>query len=351
MKFSTTAVFSLLFVVVVAFYVQFESPIQTLKNIPMPGRMSHRLLLLETQDFVKKIQIGWAQKKEDMTLERKGSDWMITQPLHYAADPVMARGLASALEVSLKIRRLMPEKGWADYGLERPHLKLGVQTEKGQGGMRFLLFGDRSPIGDFLFARWEGEKEYFLLPAELEKIFDRTVYSLREKRIFRKNLNDAAKVRVQVSPPSHAPSDTYELERHGEIWYWMEPVSILGETVTKEKMAEVLGLFKGLYIKEFLDRERKRPGELGISEASSFLSVTGKTEGETEVLEIGKAANAKDAFYAKRRDEGVVFLVAKGNLDKIFERLQSFVREAKKSNEPASPAPAREDSAVEAEDW
>ena len=326
MKSSTTAVISLLFVTVAGAYYYFN-PEDSARSRPEILH-STRILPLAEKEEISRIEIHPPKKsagppslaaenagqKNSLVLEKKGGKWRLASPVSYAADPVVSEGLETALLVSTKARRLFREKDWSEYGLGNPAFKIGVGIEPG-GKNRVLALGDVSPVAEQIYARWEGEEEYFLVDANLKKAFDKSLYSLREKRIFRRPLEEAAKVHVKTF------SGDYELARQKDSWYWLEPIVILGEPAADSAVREILEGISGLYIKEFLDGTKKKDRELGLSGLGPSISVWGKGK-DPEVLWAGREAAGRDGFFARRQDEGVVLLVASGNLRAFFEKVE-----------------------------
>lgn len=317
MKFSVTVIFFLLFILVVAAYLYLvpeeELPAQR------PPSLTMKLLPLEEDDEVVGIEIEDLENGESISLSRSREGWHLVYPVDYPADQLMAEGLVKALTLSSKARRLVPEKDWKEYGLDKPALKIGVETKR-KPGMRTLLFGDASPVGNFIYGRWEGENEYFLLNADLKAAFERTAYSLREKRVFRMPIFAIEKVRLKTA------SGQYEILKRDGNWVWMEPIRLLGEEVGKVSMDEFLTQIRDLFIKEFPEETTRGYKEMGFSMSGSFIKITGKEESESEVLSLGGDLETKDAYYGKRKGESMPFLIARGNIRRLFETLETIAQ-------------------------
>ncbi len=326
MKASVTVTFTFLFLAVAALYAR-------LNPATLPGVLDStagplRVLPLLNDGGVQWMQIQNLEKKETVTLQKKDGIWRISFPVSYPADPLIAEGLATALKISSKARRLFPERGWEEYGLLKPSLKIGVEAEPGR--RRYLYLGDASPVGHFVFAKWEGEKEYFLVQADLKKAFERSVYSLRLKQIFRTPPNEITKIHVR------ALDGDYEILKKGQKWFWMEPIPILGKPVPKKQSDEILAVIADLYVKNFLDEEQGSRQALGFSATSSSVKLWGGAAGKTpEVLKIGREAGTQDAYYGLRENEKTVFLVARGNIRVLFQMMETLAQSAAAS--PAKP--------------
>lgn len=327
MKTSVTVTFSVLFLVVAALYVR-------LNPVALPGGASVssgpvlRVLPLLNDGGVQWMQIQNLEKKETVTLQKKDGVWRISFPVASPADPLMVEGLATALKLSSKARRLFPERDWDEYGLLKPSLKIGVEAEPGQ--RRYLYLGDPSPVSNFVFAKWEGEKEYFLVQADLKRAFERSVYSLRLKQIFRTPLDEITKIHIRTL------NADYEILKKGQKWFWMEPIPILGKPVSKKQSDEILAVIADLYVKDFLDGEKQSPGALGFSVTSPSVKLwKGSAKTTAEVLKIGKESGPQDAYYGLKENEKNFFLMARGNIRTLFQMMETLGQSAAAA--PAKP--------------
>jgi hypothetical protein len=317
-KLSVAAVILLLFAMVLGCYVylsvgDWRSPVKS----PEVAQ-SMQLLPLRDGDAIRRMQIQNASKNLNVTLEYDQNHWMMISPVRYPADEMLSEGFVTALKLSTKARRLMPEKGWDEYGLLKPAIKVGIETQK-DPKKRFLYLGDVAPTGNFIYARWENESEYFLLNADLRKVFDQTVYALRMKKVFRMPLKDITKVTLVNS------SGTWELSKIDEGWYWVEPLAILGDEVEKRDLDFIFSELERFHIKDFLDSSKKTKSELGFTSMSPFLRINNQ-KAETETLRLGGELPARDAFYGMRDGEPTLFLVSRGNFENFFRELEGVTR-------------------------
>ena len=315
MKFSVTATFTALFLVVAGFYVTLV-PQRQQDAAGLQSLAADHLLRLKDDDDVEKLRIQIAGSPSTITLERSAGKWKLTEPVEYPADPLIADGLATALKLSPVMRRLVPEKGWAEYGLEESALVVGVKTVK-QKDWRLLHFGDNSPLGDMVYARWDGEKEYVLVKTDVKRAFQRSVYSLRLKRVFRVPLDKIRKIRLRTA------SGDYVLAQRKDEWVWTDPVALFGQKVSHDRVNEIIIQLRDLMIKEFIDDGKLEPLQAGIM-AGLGVSVSVWGEGELfEAVHLGHEVTKRDAFYATRLDEPALLLVARENIRRLFEIIQA----------------------------
>ena len=315
MKKSVTVVFTLLFFLVLGVYLYLEN--RTEENQIQESEFIQeemKLLALPEGDFITRIKIQRIPEKETIILSREeeGLSWMIDYPIHYPADPMMANGLQTALTLSYKVRKLKPQRGWEEYGLKDPVFKIGIQTRK-SAKEKTLCFGDRASVGNFVFARWSGENEYFLLPAELKSAFLQSLYALRQKNVFALNAKTLSKIHLKTD------DEEYELAKNKDKWFWMEPIPILGELIPNENMGLVLRALQNLSVKEFLDKPFLDATKLGLdASAKSVVVFQGDAQ---QVLTIGNEEAAQEAFYAKREKQESPYSISSTHLNQFFQTI------------------------------
>lgn len=317
MKFSLTVVFFLLFLVVVSAYV-YLVPSGSKPGSVSKSDLNSRLLQLEDDDEIITLEIENISEKEKIVFVKEERRWFLREPVHGAADKLLVDGLTAALTLSSKARRLTPESGWQEYGLETPSLKVGLSTQK-HHEIKRLYFGDKSPVGDFVFARWEDESEYFLLDPNLMKAFQRSAYSFREKKIFHQPLKQLSTIRIQNE------SEVYEVTRQDSGWVWVEPIEFIGQSITPADADLMVNLMRGLYIKDFLGAETDAAEKgFGMLGPETVLEMKGFENDVSEALHLGEELPVRDAFYARKSGEPEVFLVARDKIGEVFALFRSL---------------------------
>lgn len=331
MKTSTIVIVVLLFAAALGAY--FLSPEQKIKMPETPGQEAAKVMPADENSPLRWLQVQNILKNETVTMEKKDGEWVLVYPVSYPAETIAVEGLVAALKLSARARHLLPEKDWDEYGLLKPNIKIGIETEQGKG-RRYLYVGDDSPVGPFVYARWEGEEEYFLIQRDLKRAFDRTVYSLRQKQVFRVPLNEVTKMRIR------SMDQEYEVEKREEGWYWLEPIPLLGKPLQKKYVDQIVTQYGDLFVKEFLDNEKKSPDELGFGILSPWIKLWGRDKAKNlEQITIGQELPDRDSFVVEREGEKTYFLVARENVRKLFQIFETMSQEALNPTvEPASAA-------------
>lgn len=342
MKTSVTAAVLGLFALTCAVYF-YMVPLDRAALQKAVPKKSMKILPPDEKTPIKTIQIQNLEKNETILLVKNGNLWEINYPIRYPAESMLAEGLVTALKLSSRARRLLPEKDWAEYGLLKPKIKVGIETE-GNARRRYLYFGDSSAVGPYVFARWEEDPEYFLVSQDLKAAFTKSLYALRLKQVFRTQLQDIKKLRIRT------PSQEYEVEKRGEEWFWLEPIPLLGQKFSKKRADELVAQFSGLFVKEFMDGEKKQEREMGFTLLTPWVKLwSGDSKKESEEIRIGQELASRDSFVARRTGEQVYFLIARNNVRSLFQMFETFAEEARAPEPKAEPAPVQTSAVPAAE--
>ena len=282
-----------------------------------------KILTLGEGDSLSFFHIENQVSKEMISLHRSGKEWMLDYPISYPAEKFIAEGMASALTFSQRLRRLPFKGDEKGLGFDSPKIKIGIETQK-EPKRRTLLLGEASPIGGGVFARWEGEDEYFLISPEIQASFERSVYSLREKKLFRFPWDGLVWIQIK------AGEKVFRLQKTGGKWSWTFP-SLSGE-IPADKVSDLVYSFQSLYVKEFLDGKNPDKKEFGLQAKGSFIAVGGNG-GTEERLILGARALGKDALYVLREKENIVLLVSEKNLRSLLQMFEVSFQELKDANQ------------------
>ncbi len=302
MKFSTTVIFTILFAVVAWFYVNRGStPLRKGEQPAVDPAVSMKLLDVDSQESIHWIQIQNMNRRETVTLYREGALWMLKYPVRYQADAWAVEELLKILTLSFKVTEYEPKEDWESYGLLRPKIKIGIESKEWPN-RRYLFLGDKAPVGDNLFARWEDKARYFLLEEAVLNAFSKSAYALRDKRIFRNSDQELKKIQIRIG------GHIFELVKREEGWFWDKPDSIQGLSVGEKTMGDLMKRLNALAVKDFMDQENKKWSEFNLEPADSEIQIWTRT-GTSEALRLGRELGVRHAYYGRREDEKVLFLV------------------------------------------
>lgn len=331
MKLGRTIVFTLLFVVVCAIYVyQTRLTRQVLTNVPDEV---NRTVVISSEDAIDRIELRDHLRKTQIALRKENGTWTLEVPVRYLAESQVAEGLVGAARMASRQPRLRAEKEWGEYGLAKPELEVTFDLSKKKAAI--LLIGSQTPVGKAVFARWDDERGYFLLPAEMKSVFRQSVYGLREKRLFRAPVASFRKIYIEMGEHS------CQWKKDGEDWYWFEPVSKFGQKIPAGQMDAVLEALQNLYVKEFQDNNKKSKAELGffmihdrirIESEGSPPATQGEARpssqgGKTETFYFGNEVPDRNAYYGFREGEDTVFFVERGKAIELLDLMRKIQSE------------------------
>ncbi len=331
MKFRTTLFFVILFFGALVLYLsQTQRESARMEEVKMASddfkvQVEEKLPELKKDQKVNFIQVQEMNKEETFWLEKQGTVWQIVYPVRALADQAMAQGMAGMVKLALNQKLLRPEGKWEEYGLDQPEIKVGVGTTEGSE-RHFLYLGKQVPTGAGIFARWDDKNAYFILPKAVKSAFRKSVYEMREKRIFMTPVPKMDHVYVEMGQM------TFEWTLRNGAWYWMEPLDLIGKPVAEDQMAAVIQVFSKLYVKEFVDEAAVDAAVAGISMISDRIQIRSGSHNET--VYFGKDAPLKTAYYAKRENEKSLFLVDQTKVIEILDLLDAL----DKANHPAAAA-------------
>lgn len=273
---------------------------------------SKNLIELLPEDEIRWLQIQTLESRRTVTFELETDGWFLRFPVRAPANNVKVKEIVSLLLSLEKISEMSPEKNWDEYGLERPRFKIGLETLK--SSRRYLYLGAVSPVGNVLFARWEDENRYFLLPREIESFFMQSVYDFRDKRVFSMKPGAVRRIKLET-PEAH-----FEIENQGAQWVWKEPKRMQWAPCPAGDAEALLEHLRGLFVKDFLKNVSEE--EAGLGQGMKITLWADPTH--FEVLELGNEAIVRDAYYAQTSGNSEMLLVARTKLNLFIELFRAL---------------------------
>ena len=312
MKLGRTIAFILLFVVAAAIYF-YQTRLAREALTYVPDEVN-RSVVLTREDVVDRVTLRDNVRKTEITLRKEKGGWILETPVRYPAEGQIAEGFLLVARTVSKQPRLHAEKEWQEYGLEKPDLE--ITFDRPEKKPVTLLIGAPTPVGKSVFAKWDDERGYFMLPSEMKAVFQQSVYGLREKRIFRAPSETFCKIYWEMGKYS------FQWVKEGGQWYWFEPVSQFGQKVPAGHLDVVLAALQGLHVKEFRDSNKRSKAELGFFMIHDRIRVS-LEGGKTQALYFGNEVPEENAYYGIREGEDTVFFVDRGKVIELFDLLKA----------------------------
>ena len=314
MKLGRTIVFILLFAIVAAIY-SYQARLAREALTYVPDEVN-RSVVLSREDVIDRVELRDHVRKTQIVLQKDKGLWMLEVPVRYPAENRVAEGLLVAARMVSKQPRMHAEKEWEEYGLAKPELEITFDLPE-KNPVK-LLIGSPTPVGRSVFARWDAERGYFLLPSEMKSAFQQSVYGLREKRIFRASPEMFRKIYVEMG------KNSYQWVKENGQWYWFEPVEKFGKKVPAGRLEPLLAALQDLYVKEFEDNTKKSKAELGFFMIHDRIRVD-LEGGKSQTLYFGNEVPEQNAYYGFREGEGTVFFVDRGKVIEFLDILKSVL--------------------------
>lgn len=321
MKFKHTLLFIGLFFLVLGLYL-FQSQKQAEKAAAIRETSEDFEVQVEEKGFELKkdetinfIQVFDADRDESFWLEFEEPDWKVVYPVRSLADQSLAQGMSGMVKMAMNQKLIRPESDWEEYGLKDPVMKIGVGTT-GDSERHFLYLGKKTPFQDAVFARWDDKQAYFTLPVAVKNAFRKTVYEMREKRVFLTPMPKMDKITISLG------RRTFEWVLKDNAWYWMEPLDLLGQVMDEDQITAVIQVISRLYIKEFVDEEKPEEPESKVGLIGDRIAV--RSGEKTETVFIGEEEPLKTAYYARHEDGKNLFLIDQTKLIEVVDLLDAL---------------------------
>jgi Domain of unknown function (DUF4340) len=275
---------------------------------PAPGT-SPKILSLKDTD-IKQIEI--TKKDGDPTVLKKNDagQWAIAAPKALPADQNSVSTVASAAGNLSSDRVVDDNVSAADlstYGLTPAAVTVKFTMKDGKATT--VLFGDKTPSGNDVYAKLEGDPRLFTTYSYSKDSFDKTYKDLRDKRLMTFDKDKTS--RVELAEAGQAPIEFGRIDSN--TWQILKPKPARADSFQVE---DLLGRAKDSEMNTSLsdDDEKKYVATFGSSPPLATLTVTDPSGAQK--LEVRKS---KDDYYAKSSQvEGVQKLSA--DFGKMFDK-------------------------------
>lgn len=239
MKFKTTLILFVSFIVLLAFILLFDFSNEDKEDT------EDKLIDLSSDDIEKII---FKKEDEAMTFEKDSEgNWLIIQPLEANADKYEVERIADDFS-DLKVERVVEEEPTEieKYGIPKKEIFL-FYKEKEESV--HILIGDENPLDNTFFAKKEDEMRVVLIPSHLKSLLEKNVFDFRQKDIFKFETDEVKNIRLQTKEVK------WEASKKDEEWFLNKPFESLAE---KSQIDGILNSLSGLKAKEFISEDKKR---------------------------------------------------------------------------------------------
>jgi hypothetical protein len=182
---------------------------------------------------IQEVQIKSADGETSRVQKADGA-WRLVEPVQAEADESELSSITSSL-ASLEVQRVVDENAGdlAQYGLEPARVEVSFRTKNDQQPRR-VLFGERTPTGGDLYARFPDQKRVFLVSSFLDSTFNKNTFALREKSVIKFERDKVERVEID------AGDRDVTLTKSGSEWRIVAPISARADFAAVEGSLERL---------------------------------------------------------------------------------------------------------------
>jgi hypothetical protein len=263
-------------------------------------------------DDIEEVQIKSADGETSRAQKTDGT-WRLVEPIQAAADESELTSIASSL-AALEMQRVIDENApdLKQYGLEPARVEVSFRT-KGDKDAKRILFGERTPTGGDLYARFPDQNRVFLVSSFLDSTFNKGSFALRDKSIVQVDREQIDRIEIA------AGQRMVTLAKSGAEWRIVEPSTLRADFGAVEGALERLASarMQAIVAPEGGDLKRYKLDP----PIATFAAVSGNSRA---TLLFGDTENA--VIYAKDAARPMVFSVAPTLYTDLIRDVQDFRR-------------------------
>jgi len=258
-----------------------------------------------TPGTIEEVEITNAAN-EVTRVTRQDTTWAITAPAASEADTVEIATVVSSIE-ALEQTRVVSEapESAAAFGLDPARVTVAFKVA-GEGTMRRLQIGTKTPTGGDLYARVEGSPRVFLIGGYLEDTFNKSPFQLREKSVLKFSRDEADALSVSTGATRLA------FTKSGSDWRLTAPVNARADFAAVDGI--VGRLFQARMVGLVSPDGTNNLKDYGLDKPQATVTVgSGSSKAE---LAIG-AAEGDANVYARDLSRPLIFTIEKTILDEL----------------------------------
>jgi len=234
-------------------------------------------------------------------LVKENNKWMIKEPIKADVDEENVHLFIDNIARLEKDRIVVnSSENQAEYGLENPILTLQIKANKSDP--KTLLIGDESSTGNMFYGKLKKQGPIFFIASYNKTGIEKTLYELRDKRIFHFENDDIKEIKVASG------KGNYSIVKKEKEWRILTPKKALADA---NKITSLLQKIKTSKIKKFIDEEADDLIPYGLNDPDTQITLLIGKDNAPHVLNIGKENAEENGIYAKNDFKNTVFLLEK----------------------------------------
>jgi hypothetical protein len=253
------------------------------------------------------------------TLQKSGDKWCITSPLRTLADQDTVSVMLSNLAGGKRRNEFKPD-GLDQYGLKKPAISLDLQLVPPRKPVSILI-GDASTYSGQVYAKLATEDKVFTVSEHIQNILKKDLHDLRDKTVIASSPDTVVALRLY-----NPEGELYATKDDEGRWEVEKPVQSEGDKVEIENL---LRKANNARASEFVDEAVQPLNAYQLTRPTISLTVekqlTKGSEATTEtILLIGKKKENANLYYAMRKGDRPVFLVAEDLVKALKQAPNTF---------------------------
>ena len=232
-----------------------------------------------------------------IVVKKSGQTWNIVAPVKTQADQMVMKGIIAGLRFGKKEESFETEESAESYGFKSPAMRLIVGTSK-SSKKATLVLGNKAPLKNFYYAKWDGGAQVFLISSDLWKAFDRNLLSLRRRLIFNFDPEEIRGFQISFA------GKVFDILRQDGAWVFAKNSGYEGKPVEPALVDAYIEILRSTVAGEFLDGKDWRDDRWGIKFKQNYVNVYFK-KGKPQILYLGYPARELNGTYV--------------HMDKIFD--------------------------------
>ena len=234
---------------------------------------------------------------ETTRLTKTGNTWSIVEPVRADADASEVSSITGSLS-SLQIEQVVDEKpaDLAPFGLDPARIDVAFKV-KGQAAEQRILLGEKTPVGENVYAKLPASPRVFLVPSHLDPTFNKTTFALRDKAVLKVERGKADGLELKTG------STEIALAKSGESWSLVKPIAARADYAAVEGAIERLS---SAQMQALAEDQNAPPKRYGFDAPTATMTI--KSGSSSATLTLGKTENA--VVFAKDSNRPAIFTVA-----------------------------------------
>ena len=265
-------------------------------------------------DKIEEIKVR-SEKGDTTSVKKESGAWQMTSPVATKADESEVSGITSSLG-QISVVRVIDENpsDLKDYGLAEPRIEINFKAS-GDKDYRKLYIGEKSPTGADLFAKRNGEKKVFLIPAFQESSFNKGTFDLRDKTLWKFERDKVDSLDISTGGKSLV------MTRATGDWKITKPVEARADFGAVEGL---IGRLQTAQMKSIVSEQAPSPADLkkyGFDKPDATVNLT--TGSARASLVVGGKAD-DNTVYVRDESRPAVMTMDKSLVDELKKNADEF---------------------------